>query len=474
MDSTMGEASKLILRNFRCFHDEQRARLRPITFLVGENSTGKTSFLAGYAAINQCFKNRIINDEPDFNHDPFELGSFDDIVYSADEKGAGLEEFCLGMNFEINSSSRNNPAEVYIQFRQKTALPYVHSIKYRFDKNDYIEFERDQDFTKIKLPKYSLESKLDLAHTHYFIKEIADQTTVIPQDAEQNISTQIVQSMIGYNSENSQKEVTHLVDYLRRITKKYSTRDSNGLPLSFRNSGILPLNTREIVASAPVRSKPKRTYNPIRELPNSEGDHIPLLIMHLSKGNPEVWKQLRQRLIEFGKTSGLFSDIRVKSYGNGGNSPFDVQVKVRSGKFTNIMDVGYGVSQCLPVIINIVYHQSNGLPSNSVFFLQQPEVHMHPRALAELSNFVCDAFQVSGNRFVIETHNDFIVDRMRLLVRDGVVDKNDISIIYFEPNGSSVNLHNLELDEDGNLLDCPPSYRQFFLKEVNKFIGLDE
>ena len=470
----MGEASKLILQNFRCFRDEQRGELRPITLLVGENSTGKSSFLGGYTAINQCFRDRILNDEPDFNHDPFELGSFDDIVYSADEKDTGRKEFCIGMNFKINSLSKDNPAEIRIQFRQKNALPHAHSIKYRFSESDYIEFERDQNFTKIKLPNYKLKSKLDLANTYYFVKEIADEIAISPRNLEQNISTQIAQSMMGYNSENSQEEIAHVAAYLRQLTKKYSTRDPRAPSFGFRDSEILSLNTREIVASAPIRSKPKRTYDPIREFPNSEGDHIPLLIMRLSKANRIVWKEFRQRLIEFGKTSGLFSDIRVKSYGNGGNNPFQVQVKVRSGKFTNIMDVGYGVSQCLPVIINIVYHQSNGLPSNSVFFLQQPEVHMHPRALAELSNFVCHAFQVSGNRFVIETHSDFIVDRMRLLVRDGVVDKDDISLIYFEPSGPSVNLHNLELDEDGNLLDSPPSYRQFFLKEVNRFIGIED
>ena len=471
MNSAMGEASNLILQNFRCFRKEQRGRLRPITLLVGENSTGKSSFLAGYAAINQCFKDRILNDEPDFNRDPFELGSFEDIVYATDEKADGSKEFCIGMSFEIDSSTRNNPVELRIKYRQKNTLPRVHSIKYRFSKSDYIEFERNQNFTKIKLPSNSLDSKIDLANTYYFVKAIADENATSPQGLEQNISAQIAQSMIGHNTVKSRKEIAHVVTYLEQIASKYSNIES--LP-ELHYPAIFSLNTREVIANAPIRSKPKRTYDPIRELPNSEGDHIPLLLMRLSKGNRDTWEKFRQRLVEFGKTSGLFSDVRVKCYGNGGSSQFQVQVKVRSGKFTNIKDVGYGVSQCLSVIINVVYHQSNGVPSNSVFFLQHPEVHMHPRALAELSNFVCNAFQESGNRFVIETHSDFITDRMRLLVRDGVVDKNDISIIYFEPNGPSVNLHSLELDEDGNLFNCPPSYRQFFLNEVNRLIGIGE
>ena len=275
----MGEASKLILQNFRCFRDEQHGRLRPITLLVGENSTGKSSFLAAYMAINQCFKNRIINAKPDFNHDPFELGSFEDIVYSADENGTELKEFCIGMSFEINSSSRNSPAELYIQFREKNVLPYANSINYRFSRSDYIQFEQDENITEIKLPNYSLKSKLDLAKTHYFVREIADEVAVSHDSPELNTSTRIAQSMMGYNTENSQKDIVKVATYLKRITKKYSNQDSE-VPLSvFPDSGILSPNTREIVASAPIRSKPKRTYDPIREHANPEGDHIPLLIL---------------------------------------------------------------------------------------------------------------------------------------------------------------------------------------------------
>ena len=199
-----------------------------------------------------------------------------------------------------------------------------------------------------------------------------------------------------------------------------------------------------------------------------------MLIMHLSETSKKYWNKFRQSLIKFGKASELFSDIRVKSDESGGISSFEIQAKIRSGKFINIMDVGYGVSQCLPVIINVLYHCFNRSTRTSMFLLQQPEVHMHPRSQAELSDFVCNAYKVSGNRFLIETHSDFIIDRLRLLVRDGVVKATDVSIIYFEPNGSSVDLHNIELDEGGNLLNCPKSYRQFFWKEIDRLIGIED
>ena len=66
---------QITLKNFRCFRDEQTARLAPLTLLVGENSTGKTSFMAMIRALwDVAYWNRV----PDFKEDPYDLGSFDE------------------------------------------------------------------------------------------------------------------------------------------------------------------------------------------------------------------------------------------------------------------------------------------------------------------------------------------------------------------------------------------------------------
>ena len=88
------------------------------------------------------------------------------------------------------------------------------------------------------------------------------------------------------------------------------------------------------------------------------------------------------------------------------------------------------------------------------FLLQQPEVHLHPRGQAELASLFVQAFKQSGNRFLIETHSDYIVDRVRISVRKGLLKPDDVSILYFEPRGSAVAVHDMTLDEHGNLLDC--------------------
>ena len=82
-----------------------------------------------------------------------------------------------------------------------------------------------------------------------------------------------------------------------------------------------------------------------------------------------------------------------------------------------------------------------------------------------------EAFKKRGNRFLIETHSDYIVDRVRIAVRQGALKPDDVAILYFEPKGNAVGIHSMSLDADGNLLGAPASYREFFLRETDRLLG---
>lgn len=193
-----------------------------------------------------------------------------------------------------------------------------------------------------------------------------------------------------------------------------------------------------------------------------------MLMMRLDRTGDERWKPLHKSLSAFGRESGMFSDIRVRRLGKHMSDPFQMQVKARSGTPANIMDVGYGVSQSLPILVDINSHR------DSLFLLQQPEVHLHPRAQAELATVFADSVRNNGNNFMIETHSDHIVDRMRILVRLGKIPAEDVSILYFEPVKNAVQIHNIELDSDGNLDNPPPGYRDFFLRESDRLLGFED
>ena len=221
-----------------------------------------------------------------------------------------------------------------------------------------------------------------------------------------------------------------------------------------------------------MRSRPRRTYDPSLLAQDGEGDYIPSYLANLSRRNADEWQLLKAGLEDFGKTSELFDEISIRSFGKSDGDPFQIQVrkfgKRRKGPWRNLIDVGYGVSQALPVLTELLRPDGP-----TMFLLQQPEVHLHPQAQAALGTLFCQT-AAAGRQLVIETHSDYIIDRVRMDVRDGTTElkPEDVSILYFEPGDLSVKVHSVRLDKLGNVLDAPPSYGKFFMDEVNRSIGL--
>jgi predicted ATPase len=77
-------------------------------------------------------------------------------------------------------------------------------------------------------------------------------------------------------------------------------------------------------------------------------------------------------------------------------------------------------------------------------------------------------------QLVVETHSDYILDRVRMDIRDKTTSltHEDVSILYFEPGDLDVKIHSIRLDEYGNVLDAPIGYRKFFMEETSRSIGV--
>ena len=437
----MNHPTELILQDVRCFEGEQHARLRPITLLVGENSTGKTTFLGCYAALHRMLAGPGYIDElPDFNEEPFAMGSFRDIVRSRLGPSGSIKEFKLGFAFSAQSDGPSYN-QLAVTFCEEGSQPILASARMEFS-NSFLEMQRSANGTTFVVPDDApQESDLPLGEALRWLPLLADAEGPLFREHPK----------------------------LKRIFKRFWTGDA-----SRRQTLYLP-PLQELVPVAPLRSKPKRTYDPVRETATPEGEHIPMLMMRLNRVDKRHWDSLHEELVAFGSNAGLFSDIKVKRHGKQMSDPFQLQVKVRSGPNANIMDVGYGISQSLPILVDVM--ATNGSPRRAggrTFLLQQPEVHLHPRGQAELASLFIEAFKKRRDQFMIETHSDHIVDRVRISVRRGKLKPDHVSILYFEPTGNAVRVHNIGLDKDGNLEDVPDGYRRFFLREEDRLLGFAE
>ena len=214
-------------------------------------------------------------------------------------------------------------------------------------------------------------------------------------------------------------------------------------------------------AHAPVRTHPKRTYDPHTPAPSPEGAHIPTLLSSFlqKKG------RMRQELISFGGKSELFSSLKVRRFGTHGGDPFQIQAETR-GRLYNIIDVGYGVSQSLPIVVDTL-----NADRGKTLLIQQPEVHLHPRAQAEMGTFFAEQMTQRIAPIIVETHSDYMIDRVRLLIRKGQVRKEDIQVLFFSPQKTDVEIIPIELGDDGSIIDPPEDYRKFFLDEQFEFFS---
>jgi predicted ATPase len=175
-------------------------------------------------------------------------------------------------------------------------------------------------------------------------------------------------------------------------------------------------------------------------------------------------------MAEYGKTSGLWEDLAVKRKGKAASDPFQIFVNV-AGQEHNVIDVGYGVSQALPLLIDSIEALEG-----ATLLLQQPDIHLHPRAQAALGTFLGKVAKRERKRFLIETHSDYLIDRVRMDVRDAkgkdALKPEDVLILYFERDRGHVNIHPIHVGQNGELLDVPPGYRSFFLAEERRMLGL--
>ena len=450
---------EITLENYRCFRDKQTARLAPLTLLVGENSTGKTSFLAMIRVLLDVVAPSF--DTPNFKVEPYDLGSFDDIIYQGEGRNDGVFEagFSADTPAASGEDGKRSRINLSMSFGKHDAAPIP--VKWRF-RSSMGDAWINLSFSSAQPP-----------HVH-----VQFGTARGTWEAASAVGA------IAVPDGSMTPPLGFFLSYLPFIIQKSDCDPVDNSPeLSPEDKGQIESIGRHYMqfypygqppfAGAPVRSKPRRTYDRSLYTRDSEGKNVPMYLAKEFFQGHTTWEHLKERLEAFGNSAGLFNDISIRQLGERGSDPFQIQVTVhdngQQGRQRNLIDVGYGVSQVLPVVTELLRDNTPG----SIFLLQQPEVHLHPSAQAALGDLFCEV-ALQNRQLVVETHSDYLLDRVRMMVRDdsSQLKPEDVSILFFERAGSDVQIHSISFDRLGNVVGAPQSYRRFFLMETERSIGL--
>lgn len=452
----------LTIRNFRCFSEPRELVLKPLTLLVGENSTGKSSLMASLRiAWDAAFSAKRI----DFNEEPFLLGAFDQIAHYRGGRGGRAQTFELGLKLPLPRSRPRRSTQSSLPFAKSPRSSDTDNFVYsgaEFGKSGSHPVIQKQ---VLRSKKYELTIKFPEKNGQVeFVVSSGDKTSTFSFDEE------------GFLFRPGSDVPVDWRFFVTSFLHEGEVRRSGqSIELSATEKGEIreiimttrPRSFTRPVAIAPVRTRPQRTYNPVSDTPLPEGEHIPMVLAKTFFEDKKRWESLKSALDRFGSESGLFSDLKIKALGRHESDPFQIHVKSK-GPHANLIDVGYGVSQALPILVDSLLADRG-----SLYLLQQPEVHLHPRAQAALGSFLARLAGTQSKRFVIETHSDHFIDRIRMDIRDKkVIEPEKVSILYFERQGIHTDIHPIQIDSEGNLVDAPDDYREFFLNEERRFLGV--
>lgn len=460
----------LRFQNFKSWRDTGEMRLAPITGFFGTNSSGKSSILQFLLMLKQTVESHDQRQVLNFGSDRtyVDLGTAYDILHQP------ILDQPQTLDFSVSWHLSNTDPQPQLPTRTLVSR----------DGNLFIQTD------------------LDLINDPIVGASVGDRVTSMKYEASillEADAIQVQQFAYYYQSVNQWNQVgmalaadspsgTYgLFQSGVPATITQGTK-SNGLPeptkfYGFPNEARLHFQAEDFLQPlslsleqtlkciyylGPLRDFPKRNYPWSGETPQDVGRRGELAIAALlaaKKQNPNIELKVAGWL----KKLGLVDDFKVQPIAPH-RRDYEVRLYSRrnSAKAVLITDVGFGVSQILPVLV-LCYCA----PPGSTVILEQPEIHLHPSVQAGLADLFIEVMQARNLQIIVESHSEHLLRRLQRHVAEAKIITHEQAALYFcelDDAGAS-SLIPLELDAFGNINNWPSG---FFGDEMGDLVAMNE
>jgi predicted ATPase len=266
-----------------------------------------------------------------------------------------------------------------------------------------------------------------------------------------------------------------LDDYGISFNRQFQYTDIVPIDLILLVTNLLSQYLNKVVHIGPLREFPQRSYSFSGYVGKDVGKSGEFMSDILLK-NPEIVDKVNKWLEKFD----IDYEIRVDGFKR------DVFILTlidkKTGTEVSPTDVGFGISQLLPIIVqgvspDFIY------PGYKIICIEQPEIHLHPRLQGELGSFFAECIDksyvsenvrsddadIKGNQFIIETHSENLVLRLQKLIRKGELKKEHVGVLYFDNTSDGSTVKELRLNDQGEFIDPWPN--GFFEESFKEMFG---
>lgn len=216
----------------------------------------------------------------------------------------------------------------------------------------------------------------------------------------------------------------------------------------------------------PLRAEIQRDYKNTGETPSDAGlkGEQAVQVLFQDKFNSQT-QHLLEKVEQWFRVFGFGYEPELEELG--GNNYRLMWRDAKTNLRVNLADSGFGISQVLPIIVQGFY-----APPRAQFIIEQPEIHLHPKAQAELGDLIVDiAGLESGEQqrtLLIETHSEHLIRRLQRRIAENKIQKEDVAVYFVEATENGSTFRRLELDEYGRFKAWPEG---FFAEDADEMFA---
>jgi predicted ATPase len=409
---------RLRLKNFKAWGEqlwEPGLELGPITLVLGPNSAGKTSILQLPLLLKQTFesadRSRCLNLGGQAT-DLVDFGGFDALVHDNEHERE------LGLGLSVQPPTVDGAPE----------LPGVaYAATYR------LAGGRAPALQKLELARVGRENRRFLAERQAEGGFVLEAPGLAPRSSDPperslDFAPELIVELGPLGS-----ELVDLSSHVRRATEAIAYLGPLRAPpeRSYLWSGVAPSGLG------------KRGEHAIDALLASDNASTPA-----SRGEEAGRGWLVEQVSTWLRRLGLADELLLVRQAD--PRRYEVMVQ-RDGRRSNLVDVGSGVSQVLPILVLAYF-----APKGATIIAEQPEIHLHPRAQVGLAELMTEVAATRGVQFIVETHSELLFRRLQSLIADEVLSADACRFYFVDRDATQcAQLTRLDVDQHGRVQNWP-------------------